>query len=888
MVDTIKFSEFADGGDLQNDNITVGLEAAANARFNNPWTFIAPGTTGDRPVPAASMYYRLRLNTTLEVYEYYDPTTATWVQLSGTGTGTVNPGLANDLAYYAATGTAISAINGNSNAVLVTNGSGVPSLSTTLPSGLSIPGATITASTAALTSGSVVAAPVAGIDLTNKTYVDALVAGGVTSITGTTNQVIASSPTGAVTLSLPQDIATGSAFQANTVQYNSNNGLLDSNGNIMLRFNPQATSVNQLQISNGATGVNPALTSFGSDTNIDIGLMSKGTGIVRLNSASTTQPVSFKTGTAIQHETNFNFANTANTRTVTFPDASGTVAFTSDIPAITPAALTRVNDTNVTLTLGGTPATALLQASSITAGWAGTLAVSRGGTNVSSVTIAPIASSFAGWDANSNLSANNFLSAFATTVTAAGNTILTVASAHTQEFTGVTTQTVTLPVASTLAVGTQFYILNNSTGAVTVNSSGGNAVQILAANTSGIFTSILNSGTTAASWNVSYVVDAGGGVTPGTINQLAYYSATGNVVSGLSTANNGVLVTSGSAVPSISSTLPSGLAATNLTLTTPALGTPSAGNLSNCTAFPTAQLSGLGTGVATFLATPSSANLAAAVTNETGSGALVFGTSPAIQTPTVVDSNAVNALAIGTTASAVNYLTVFNRAAGSSPYLQPTGTDTDIGILMSLKGAGIFQIATNATAIPISIFSGTAQQHRTNFSFSNTSATRTVTFPDADGTVLMTGTAINSVPSITFSSTTGIVGTTTNNNAAAGSVGEVMTASNTAGTVVSSGVATNVSSINLTAGDWDVYGNVFGGGTVTSTDLRAWISTTSTTLPTIPGYNEISGSGGSAYGAGAPFFRASLSGTTTVYLGGSTVGTGTLTLYGTITARRVR
>lgn len=48
--------------------------------------------------------------------------------------------------------------------------------------------------------------------------------------------------------------------------------------------------------------------------------------------------------------------------------------------AVTPAALTKVDDTNVTLTLGGTPATALLQATSITAGWAGTLAETRGGT----------------------------------------------------------------------------------------------------------------------------------------------------------------------------------------------------------------------------------------------------------------------------------------------------------------------------------------------------------------------------------------------------------------------------------------------------------------------------------------------------------------------------
>ena len=53
-------------------------------------------------------------------------------------------------------------------------------------------------------------------------------------------------------------------------------------------------------------------------------------------------------------------------------------------------------------------------------------------------------------------------------------------------------------------------------------------------------------------------------------------------------------------------------------------------------------LSSLGTGVATFLGTPSSANLASAVTDETGTGALVFATSPTLVTP-----------ALGTPASGV-------------------------------------------------------------------------------------------------------------------------------------------------------------------------------------------------------------------------------------------
>lgn len=67
------------------------------------------------------------------------------------------------------------------------------------------------------------------------------------------------------------------------------------------------------------------------------------------------------------------------------------------------------------------------------------------------------------------------------------------------------------------------------------------------------------------------------------------------------------------------------------TLVTPALGTPSSATLTNATGLPIATgVSGLGTGVATFLATPSSANLASAVTGETGSGAVVFGTAPTL------------------------------------------------------------------------------------------------------------------------------------------------------------------------------------------------------------------------------------------------------------------
>jgi len=70
---------------------------------------------------------------------------------------------------------------------------------------------------------------------------------------------------------------------------------------------------------------------------------------------------------------------------------------------------------------------------------------------------------------------------------------------------------------------------------------------------------------------------------------------------------------------------------TNKTLVAPALGTPVSGILTNCTGLPVATgISGLGALVAAFLATPSSANLAAALTDETGSGAAVFAVQPTI------------------------------------------------------------------------------------------------------------------------------------------------------------------------------------------------------------------------------------------------------------------
>jgi hypothetical protein len=103
-------------------------------------------------------------------------------------------------------------------------------------------------------------------------------------------------------------------------------------------------------------------------------------------------------------------------------------------------------------------------------------------------------------------------------------------------------------------------------------------------------------------------------------------------------------------------------------------------------------ITSLGTGVATFLGTPSSANLAAAVTDETGTGALVFGTSPALTTPAITtginDVNANEILKFTATGSAVNEITLANAAAAANPVISATGSDTNIGISLTPKGTG--------------------------------------------------------------------------------------------------------------------------------------------------------------------------------------------------------
>jgi len=160
---------------------------------------------------------------------------------------------------------------------------------------------------------------------------------------------------------------------------------------------------------------------------------------------------------------------------------------------------------------------------SLTTDVSGTLPLGNGGTGV---TTAPAAAAV-------------FLG-YTSTATAAGTTVLTNTSSQYQLFTGSTTQTITLPVTSTLGAGWSFHIVNNSTGSLTVNSSGGNLVATIIAGLSAMVTCIGTTLTTAADWEAGFTdfqsVTGTGSVVLGTAPTIT------GAVSANATSGNGAIV----------------------------------------------------------------------------------------------------------------------------------------------------------------------------------------------------------------------------------------------------------------------------------------------------------------------------------------------------------
>ena len=127
-----------------------------------------------------------------------------------------------------------------------------------------------------------------------------------------------------------------------------------------------------------------------------------------------------------------------------------------------------------------------------------------------------------------NITTSNLTKALTTTATAAGTTTLTADSAGIQEFTGTADQICKLPVTSTLTTGFAFKAINNSTGIVTYNSSGGNEVVVLQANTRAKIICIGTTLTTAADWTISVFANQENPLLNGEVTGTAVSTTGGN------------------------------------------------------------------------------------------------------------------------------------------------------------------------------------------------------------------------------------------------------------------------------------------------------------------------------------------------------------------------
>jgi len=180
---------------------------------------------------------------------------------------------------------------------------------------------------------------------------------------------------------------------------------------------------------------------------------------------------------------------------------------------------------------------------------------------------------------------DNIKMGYSTTATAAGTTTLTVASNYRQFFTGTLSQTIVLPVTSTLVTGIAYEIENNSTGTLTVNSSGGNLVGTIPAGVCAHAVCIGTTLTTAANWDWDYISTTT--ITGTGANVLATSpTLTSPVISTI--VNTGTLT-----LPTSTDTLVGRATTdtlTNKTLTSPTLTTPTINSAQVATVSGTAPL----------------------------------------------------------------------------------------------------------------------------------------------------------------------------------------------------------------------------------------------------------------------------------------------------------
>lgn len=531
--------------------------------------------------------------------------------------------------------------------------------------------------------------------------------------------------------------------------------------------------------------------------------------------------------------------------------ASGTIASSAALTAnqliigggagVTPSTLaagTQYQSLTMGATTPGYSAVNLAQAAAVT----GVLPNAN-----TTATTANTASAIAARDANGNIKLTNAIQGYTSTTTAAGTTTLTAASTYNQTFVGGTTQTVVLPDATTLSVGWAFEINNESSGTLTVNTNGGSLLTTVYSFGVTIVT-CMSIGTAAGTWDIMYF-----GVPFTLLGDLVY----GGTLSGAPTRLLG-----------------------NTTSTKKWLNQTGNGSVSAAPTWTAIAASDIGSGTLTQA--------------RGGTG---------ISSPSVLYSASNYAYwdSVGqlTAARFVNGISIVATAAGTTTatnasfyHYRFTGSSTQtfkLPVVSTLLQTGDMFLVTNVSTGVVTVQSSGA--NTIVAMAANTSAIFT--------NILTTGTGTASwqYQYLPFTWSPGqYVGTSTNDSATAGNIGELVTS--TISTAANAAATTNLlalTSITLSAGDWDIsaFSVILKNGATFTDSAQMAVSTTSaSTAGTTSGLSETQFEPptiGTQATCDFPRIPASLAGSTTYYLNvGATYSAGTPKWRGTISARRVR
>lgn len=505
-----------------------------------------------------------------------------------------------------------------------------------------------------------------------------------------------------------------------------------------------------LPAANGGTGINNSTRTLTINTNagtIDF------TGVSKTLTVPLDASVS---GTNTGDQTTVS----GNAGTATALQTARTISGTGDA-TFTTTAFDGTANVSGAVTIGASKVTNAMLAGSIdlTTKVTGVLPIANGGTNVNSVTTTPTASAWVGQDANKNYSANNILKGWTSTATAAGTTTLVIGDTYQQEFTGSTTQTVKLPVVSTLALGHPFLIINKSSGVVTVQSSGSNSIQAMAANSMLFVNSNAITGTSASVWDANYVPL----LTNVENTALSSWAGTANITT-LGTITTGVW--NGTAIANAnlanSSTTINGTA---ISLGASGTVTAAAGTLTGAT-----LASGVTASSLTSFGTITSGGL--------GTGAVIGGATMTLGSDASYDvyyrnsSGVLTRLAAGTDGQ---FLTTHNTSSAPTwTTAAGSGTVTSVSVTTANGVSGSVATATTTPAITLTLGAITPSSVAATGTITSSSSSAGIGYAAGSGGTVTQNT--NKGTGVTINTITGQI--TTNNAALAANTGIVFTVTN--------------------------------------------------------------------------------------------------------------